>query len=176
MKKRISVILGVLLIASCARNSNNSATTTQDSIRLQAIADSISAKRSADSIAQVKLRNADKLQPIGTLPDTVTQGCYGIFSESRDKFSEKAYIIATNRLDVAVVYVNDSLIYLSLKEKVRSNERSYKATYSNGSGSLRITAQYVKRLNDEAWIYKGKAVFTYNGKKTTYVLYGQIGC
>lgn len=176
MKKRISIILGVLLIASCARNTNNNATTTQDSTRLQYIADSIAAKKRADSTAKAKLLNADKLQTIGTLPDTVTKGCYGIFSTKKSTFAEKDFIIATNRLDVAVIRVNDSLIYLSLKEKVRSNERSYKATYSNNNCTLHIKAQYSKRLSDDAWVYKGKAVFTYKGKKTTYILYGHIGC
>lgn len=176
MNKWVFTILGILLIASCVRNTNDGTTSKQDSIQRQAKLDSIVAKRTVDSITKLKARSANKLQAFNILPDTITRGCYGIFSKDKKQFSQKEYIIATNRLDAAVININDSLNFLSLKEKVRPTEKSYKATYRNNDCILYINAKYLKKINDNKWIYKGKATLIYKKKKSTYTLYGYIGC
>lgn len=176
MSKWLFTIFGILLLTSCVRNTNDGAISKQDSIQRQAKLDSIASKRYVDSLTKQRALFANKLQPFNTLPDTVTRGCYGIFSKDRKQFSQKEYIIATNRLDAAVINVNDTLLFLSLKEKVRPTEKSYKATYGNDDCILYINAKYLKKINDDKWIYKGKATLFYKKKKSTYNLYGHIGC
>jgi hypothetical protein len=116
--------------------------------------------------------------PFSKIPEEFKKSCSMTYSESKQLFQAKAYILFENKdLNQCLIYLDEKPLYLSFKEEKEDEEGNITKVYSNENTTINISKEDQIGGTETIFIYQALILIKdKNNQEIKIKVYGQGGC
>lgn len=128
-------------------------------------------------LAQKKISPSTIQPEIFTQLPSIIDACSGLYAFDTTALNKHQYIFATNQDKYACIQIKGKRIILTLIKRTEfSFKNTFREMYQGEGYTITLVTTERKMLNYDLLLYNGRLTIQYGKKKSSFMVYGQVGC